>query len=198
MKGMILAYQDYTPHDASVRDRVSIAFKTWEASGARLFPYRGEMDSREIGDHRGCPFVADVIDAGFASGHEQILIISNNDIIFGEGLGDAIRQSCLNYHCYWAYRVPHLGGEPDGGLDLFAMTRGFWRMIRHHFPDLLLGYYYWDQIMAKLMKWSGCPEGARLYFHTAHPGIETRQQSPGQLYNIATAKKWLKENGEPE
>lgn len=195
---MVIAYQHYTPADAAARQRNAAAYATWQNSGARLFPFVGDVTSRFIGDPRGCPFVADIIDAAVQSGPERIIIITNNDILIGPGLGDAIRESCHNYGCYWAYRVPHVGGQPDGGRDLFAMTRSWWLQVGALFPDLLIGYYYWDVIMAKLMEWGGCPEGPRLYFHPPHPGIELRQNSPGQRYNIDTAKKWLKDQGEPE
>jgi hypothetical protein len=197
MNGMVIAFQEYIPADAAARARNSEAFRTWQASGARLFPYVADVTSKYIGDPRGCPFVADIIDAAFASGSERIAIITNNDILFGPGLVEAITQSCHSFGCYHALRVPHAGGEPDGGRDLFAMTRAWWGACGPYFPDLLLAYYYWDVILAKLMEWSGCPEGPRLYFHPPHPGIEVRKNSPGQKYNIVTAEKWLREQGEP-
>lgn len=196
MNGMILAYQDYVAADPLNRARNAAAFETWKTSGARLFPYTANVTSRHIGDSRACPFVADILDAAFASGPERIVIITNNDILIGPGLLESIQASCNRNGCYWARRVPHAGGETDGGMDLFAMTRSWWEMAGPHFPDLLIAYYYWDVILAKLMEWSGCPEGLRLYFHPPHPGIETRQNSPGQRYNIATAEKWLREQGE--
>lgn len=197
MKHMVIAYQDFTPSDPAVRARNDEAFITWQ-NGARLFPYRGARTSKLLGDNRGVPFVRDILDAAFASGKERIAIITNNDIRFGNGLLEAVKDHCDQYFCYWAYRVPCPGGEPDGGIDLFAMTRGWWKQVSPIFPDLLIGYSYWDRIMMEFMKWSRCPEGPRLYFHTPHPGIETRRESRGERYNQTTARRWLRGQGEPE
>lgn len=198
MTGTVIAYQYYIPADAGARQRNSEAYATWKASGARLFPYSAELTSKHIGDPRACPFVSDIINAAFESGPERTVIITNNDIIFGDGLGHAIRDSCDRHGCYWAYRTPHLGGDPDGGLDLFAMTKGWWEHAQIFWPDLLLGYSWWDNILRRIMIWSGCPEGPRLYFHRPHPGIELRRQSRGEIYNQNTAREWLRQHQEPE
>lgn len=198
LAGMVVAYQYYEPIDAQSRIRNAEAYKTWIDRGARMFPFVATQTSVEIGDKRGVPWVADVIDAAFASGDENIAIITNNDIRFGPHLGKAIHESCQKHFCYWAYRVPGPGGPPDGGLDVFAFTRAWWTKCKPSFPDLLLGYSYWDNILRRMMIWGGCPEGPREYFHTPHPGIEMRRHSIGELYNQRVARQWLRDNNEPE
>lgn len=197
MTGMVIVYQDYTPADAGSRARNAIAFTSWQ-TGARLLPFKSDCNSRHIGDPRGVPFVKDMLDAAFSTGDERIAIITNNDIIFGNGLGEAIREHCSNHGCYWAWRIAYEGAEPDGGLDLFAVTRIWWEKCGPFFPDLLIGYSWWDNILRRMMQWTGTPEGPRLYFHTPHPGIEMRRNSPAERYNQHTAREWLRANNEPE
>lgn len=198
MTGMVIAYQYYQPQEPASRARNDAAYQTWINRGARLFPFVATQTSKEIGEKRGVPWVADLIDAAFASGNENIAVITNNDIQFGEHLGKVIRESCDKHHCYWAFRVPHRGGPPDGGLDVFAFTRAWWIKCSPMFPDLLLGFSWWDNILRRMMIWGGCPEGQREYFHTPHAGIEMRRHSPGESYNQRIARQWLRDNNEPE
>lgn len=198
MIGMVVAYQYYKSGDKGTQQRESAAYDTWARSGARMFPFVAQQTSRDLGDARACPFVIDLIDAAFASGNENIVVVCNNDIRFGDGLGNAIRESCEKFHCFWSYRVASPGGEPDGGVDLVAITRAWWAFCGRYYPDLLLGYSYWDNIIRRFMIWSGCPEGPRLYFHTPHVGIDGRRKTPGENYNQRLARWWLRQQGEPE
>lgn len=170
---------------------------TWQASGFNLLPFKSSFGSNSFGDRRNTPFVHDMIDHAIDHGCDA-LIISNNDIVLDEKLGEFVNESCNRHGCYWAYRIPHAGGEPDGGIDLFAMTPEWWKACGMWFPDLLIGYRWWDNILRRLMVMSGCPEQPRLYYHNPHHGIESRNDSPGEAYNQYVAREWLRKNGENE
>src|SRR5207247_7619113 len=125
-----------------------------------------------------------------------IVIITNNDIIIGDGLREAIKKSCAAWGCFWSYRLDKPGGQTDQGADLFAFTRDWWRLHEHLFPDFLLGYWWWDDVMVRMMRWSGCQEQPRLYYHEPHTGVTARNGTPGAKYNERLAQAWLLEHDE--
>jgi hypothetical protein len=187
---MVLAYSYFEPRSEETRQRNREALSTWPLLGARMYPFVGTRDSRGVGDPYGMPFVRDMIHAAFSSGDEGIAVISNNDIRFDPKLGDDIRRSCAKWGCYWSYRVPNPGGGPDGGVDVVAMTRAWWHLHERQIPDLLFGTIHWDQVMNKVMRWSGCHDGAHLCYHTPHTGCKERKNTPGEKYNVRLATDW--------
>jgi len=193
---MVLAFSDFTPSDQDTKRRQDAAFQTWAMLNARLFSFRGIRSSKIIGDNRDMPFVRDMIEAAMVSGGESIVVISNNDIKVDGRLRQAIQMSCLNYGCWWSYRTENPGGVTDQGADLFAFTRCWWNSHQHLFPDFLLGYWWWDDVMVRLMRWSGCGEQERLYYHEPHRGVTVRLNSPGAMHNDRLANQWLREHDE--
>jgi len=190
-------FSDYTPNDPDAQRRHNAAYATWVKSGFNLLPFKGERNSSHYGDRRKTPFIHDMLEHAFDVGCNAA-VLSNNDVVLDNLLGDGIAVSCQRHGCYWAYRIPHIGGQPDCGIDLFAMTPEWWKVCGNWFPDLLLGYRWWDNIMRRLMIMSGCDEQQRLYYHEPHQGIEGRNDSPGEIYNQWVAKEWLRVNGERE
>lgn len=192
--GMVLVYSDWRPSDPDTQRRNSAAMNTWSNLGARFYPFRSTR--KFVPDPNAQPFIRDMIAGALSSGAEEIVVITNNDIKMDPRLGAAIRKSCYEYGCYWAMRTSGPGADTDRGADLFAFTRSWWTIHQHMFPDILLGYYWWDQIMTKLMQWSGCQEQPRLYYHEPHKGVLNRLNDAGQAHNVNTAKAWLAANDE--
>jgi hypothetical protein len=192
----VLVFSDWKPTDPDTKRRNDAAYSTWNILGIRLLPFVGNRNSIRVGDKRAMPFVRDMLDAAFAGG-ENIAIIINNDIQVDLRLSAAIERSCAEVGCWWSYRLDKPGGKTDQGADLFAMTRQWWMMHRHLYPDFLLGYWWWDDVMVRLMRWSGCPERERLYYHEPHPAATvTRGGTPGMLHNERLALAWLAEHDE--
>lgn len=164
---------------------------TWPVLNARIIPFASARSSAQIGDKRAMPFVRDMIHAAFSTGDECIAVICNNDIQMGAGLREAIIESCRKVECFWAHRVPEPNGKPDGGVDLVAMTRRWWHLHAHMLPDLLHGYRWWDQVLLRLMIWSGCKEGPRLYYHEPHANDHrSRLKTPGAEWNERLGQQW--------
>lgn len=194
----VLVFSANTAKDRDTKRRQDAAYVTWPLLKARQLPFAAKRTSLQMGDQRAMPFVRDMIEAGFATGPEEVLILLNNDIKVDERLGAAIRQSCAEYGCYWAYRLDRPNGKTDQGADCFAFTRYWWTVHRHLFPDFLLGYWNWDDCLVRLMRWSGCNEQARLYYHEPHPSTQspTRLASAGQQHNNTLWTQWLTEHQE--
>lgn len=197
---MVRVTRDYVPKDKKVKAREHRARKTWKLFEARELLYQNNgRSSADLGDKRALPYVKDMIDVALMSGKENIVVIHNNDIAFDDRLQLVVGEWCKHHGCYWAYRVPKRHDvHTDGGCDFFAFTREWWALNKHMMPDLFLGQRWWDNILRRLMKWSGCPEGPRLYYHEPHPGVETRNDSPAEKHNVELARVWLKEHDEPE
>lgn len=195
---MVLAFKEWKPKDPSTLLRVQKAMATWENLGARQIGWKGGRSSTQMGDPHNLPFFRDMIKMAWDSGTEDIIVVANNDISFDPKLPDAIRQSCLKYGCYWAYRVEQPGGKTDRGIDVVAFTRKWWQLHHQFIPDLLFGHWWWDNIVGRVMEWSGCLEGERFYYHPNHAGwMVTRNRTPAWKYNWNLASKWLQEYGEP-
>lgn len=195
----VLVFSDFRPHDSETVRRQNAAFKTWGSLGARMHPFHPKRNSTQFGDNRAMPFVRDMIRSGFESGSEDIVVITNNDILFSDSLAKSIDNACEAHGCWWSYRVNGLtGNNTDQGADTFAFTRSWWHLHEHLFPDFLLGYWWWDDVMVRLMRWSGCDEQERLIFHEPHPHTQSpnRTNTPGHHYNENLANLWLKTHEE--
>ncbi len=190
-----LVHSEYTPADAETAARQAEARSSWPTLGARVVPFVGQRDSRSIGDSLALPFVRDMIEAALASGPESIIAIANNDIAFDPRLGKAVRKSCGVHGCYWAYRAIDAQGNTDQGGDFFAFTRTWWKLHQHFFPDMLLGRYWWDDILIRIMRWSGCDEQRRLIFHQPHKSADSHT-GPAHDHNVKSAQQWLRQYDE--
>lgn len=194
---IVLAYSYFKPRDEDTKRRQDRAWLSWPLLKARLFGYSGTRTSDVVGDRHSMPFVRDMIVAAMNSGEDGIIALTNNDIIFDHDLHDAVVESCRNTGCYWAYRVESpTKTTTDNGADVFAFTRRWWIMHEKLFPDFLLGYPWWDDVMVRMMRWSGCAEQPRLYYHEPHPGYGTRTNTPGHNHNERLATAWLTQHHE--
>ena len=197
-ENIVLAFSQWTPKDDGTRQRHRRAFDSWSLLGARLLPYVGERDSSIIGDHSKMPFICDMINASAVTGSENIIALTNNDIVFDPELRESVVDSCRKYGCFWAYRLD-TSGRTDNGVDFVAFTRQWWDLHLSLFPDFIMGCTCWDDIMARIMQWSGCRECERLYYHENHPlAAIVRANTPGIKYAERLGSDWIKKYGEPK
>jgi hypothetical protein len=155
----------------------------------RLLPFVSDQNSRQIGDPHALPFVKDMIEYGFQDG-EDIVVVSNNDIRFVPQTKAAIQKSCDEFGCFWTQRLDD-NGLPDGGCDTFAVTHWWWNLNVDVFPDFFLAARGWDAVLRELMETSGCPEGARVCFHTPHQNDHRqRLHTPAARWNEHLLNEW--------
>lgn len=191
--GICLVHSEFTPADKETAERHKRAMDTWPRLGAMVLPFAPARDSSSIGDPKKMPFVRDMIEAALEAFPDSIVAISNNDVGFHHGLAEEVIWSCSQTGCYWSYRLDGTTGKTDMGADFFAFTPKWWRLHERFFPDFLLGYCWWDDMLGRLMLWSGCEEQRRLVFHEPHPGaIVTRPHAPGAAYNERLAMEWMR------
>lgn len=190
--GIVHVFSSFKPSDPVELSRTMAAQQTWSLIQSRKLSFTGNRNGiNAIRDSRDVPFVKDMINEAFATGPENICLITNNDIEFIPGLQETIVKSCDEYGCFWSYRLNGSFTDTDEGADCFGITRRWWNLHQHLIPDFLLGYWWWDDIMIRVMRWSGCNEQMRMYHHTPHPGVSNRLTTPGQAYNVKIAEQWL-------
>lgn len=188
-----LTFQYFRTADPSTQARNDAAYATWPKLRAELAPYEPGRTSKAMGDTRAMPYLRDMILHALTATQSSIIALINNDIILLDGIDQAVRESCDKYGCYWSYRLFDDSGNTDDGADFFAFTRCWWDLHQHYFPDFLLGYWGWDDVLVRMMRWSGCREQRRLTFHRPHPTTQspTRLHAPGHHYNMQLFDKWL-------
>lgn len=195
---MVLVYNDFKSSDPNVIERQDRAMKTWKLLPCRQYSFPAERTSALIGDKRKVPFIRDMINGAISTGSESVIAITNTDISFDAKLYDKVMESCKEFGCYWAYRAVDSNKETDYGADFFAFTRAWWFQHEHLYPDLILGYYWWDDVFVRMMRWCGCTEMERLYYHESHPGqtATDRIKSVGGAYAQNLALEWIKNHYE--
>jgi hypothetical protein len=193
---IVLVFNDFKTTDRNTQKRQQAARKTWNNLPCRMCPFPAKRTSLNLGDKFVSPFVRDMIQGAMGTGDEGIIAITNTDIQFGPMLHREVVKACKEFGCYWSYRLvgPH---KTDHGVDFFAFTRAWWFQRQHLYPDLLLGYYWWDDLMVRMMRWCGCTERPRAYSHEPHGGSSAeRQLTPGGLHNHRLGLAWLTEHHE--
>jgi hypothetical protein len=194
---IVLVHDSFNSNDPATKKRQEDAKATWHHLPCRLYPFPAERTSAQLGDPFSAPYIRDMIHGAISSGTENIIAITNTDIKFDSALHPAVIESCRKYGCFWSYRICGPNKATDDGADFFAFTRAWWFQHEHVYPDLLLGYYWWDDLFTRMMQWSGCPEQERLYYHDPHPnGGSTRICSIGGRHNEKLALQWLAKHNE--
>lgn len=214
---VVHVYPDHIPALGADQKRQSIAQGSWSGPvdgwmklnlGVATSPYSSaHRDSKDIGDDRALPYVHDVIEEGmrYCAGDGDAVILTNTDVGCVPDLRQHIdpllnRGACFGYRLNFDH-IPHafnrdetLRGEWDGGIDLFAFTRGFWREHRDKFPDAIMGAPFWDLHFRDLIRSLG---GAELYgciWHETHPSIWKTRTFPSNQYNQRLYLEFQKDN----
>lgn len=186
----ILVYSDYSPSDPDTKRRNDLAYQSWVASGIKLLPFKSEENSSKIGDPHAVFFVRDMIEAGFAAGAYNIVLIANNDIQLEPGAVEKIEKHITDTGCYWAYRKDQQGNV-DGGVDLIGVSMWWWVLNGPMYLDFCHSCRGWDAAMKDLMELSGSLEGPRVYVHPRHDNDHRRRlHTPAARYNEALWDKW--------
>lgn len=172
--------------------------------------------SKNVGDHRGVPFIKDLVNkAADLALDEDLIVLTNRDTCFSSGLTEAILSTMLAYPGLSAHRydfhhplyqlyTPNQAilGNWYCGCDLFCFTRKFWLDHRDEYPDMFLGTEAWDWIMRELIKkYGGVDIHYGLIYHEFHPAYwyqpSVKNSNPAQKHNVSFARKFLMQNRLP-
>lgn len=203
---------DEGPGPEDVR-RMGVARDSWAQeyafggcwTGTR-FPVNRARTSREIGDDRPVPYIADIIAhaARFCRSPDDVIAWTNSDVSFAPGLTGHILDKCARHGAAFTHRwdlhhvkltrpfvnegqVRRLRWYP--GSDAFFFTLRWWRQNGADFPDMVMGREHNDQIFRQLIKLrSGVDsEIEHAIYHEKHESFWESPQAfatnPGNIYN---------------
>lgn len=158
-----------------------------------------------LGDTREVPFVADVIRAGLkmTKRDSDIVVITNSDVGFTPGLTDRLNMLVSAKGAAFAYRFNQptcpsgfasaARGSWDGGLDLFAFTRGWLKQHLDRMPDMVMGCTHWDLVYRDRIKQTGGGDLTGAIWHEPHKSFWTQnRENVGNTHNIDLARAFFK------
>jgi len=142
----------------------------------------------QFGDARSVPFVKDMVEAGFATGADAV-VLSNSDVGWAVSGCAAlkVRQALERQGAAYCWRfdferIPQpldhgqtVSGLHIGGLDLFAFSRSWWEKYRDQLPDCVMGCADWDLMYRDLVRVFGGAELYGLIWHELHPSVWQKQ-----------------------
>lgn len=156
-------------------------------------------------DKRRVPYLKDLIDYAFKMPGE-ICVLSNLDVIPIGSLTRHLLAAFDKHPCCYSYRrdfdqfrvlTPlqiRLETRAYAGLDLFALTRGWWAEHRNDLPDLVYAAECWDYCLKTLMDATGGKPFYYLIYHVAHqPESIRNKDSAAQKHNRKLAGEFLKQ-----
>jgi hypothetical protein len=220
-------------HDP-VDERTQRAVKSWEPLQGdrwRTIPvWKYPRSSQSIGDQRGLPMLKDLLQIGMEQCHKDsdIVCLTNGDNLLHVTLPQALEFYMADVPAICSFRLNVTGaprmnsdpgvlcriGKPDFGRDLFAFRRWWleknWALI----PDMFLGEWEWDLILALLIRRSngveikeknqlhyGNPKSELPLGYVLHEIHERKWMSqealtmPAKWHNQRLAKDWYKAQG---
>lgn len=202
----------YESDDPNTRRRMELAKASWTAryddgQWKPLWMARFARSSANIGDHRGVPYVKDMLDAALENADRCVM--TNADVGVIDDAPRYIDIALDNVGCLYSKRAEFgrldaipLAADVENatlhcGGDLFAMTREWWNLRRQMYPDLLTATEGWDFCMKVLMRESGFVPSGVLCWHERHASHwhSNMMRCPAQRYNRTVARQWAIENG---
>ena len=164
------------------------------------------------------PYVNDLFDRACENrDSEDIVIYSNADIGFVPDACVRIVFALQANNAGYVFRVdfPRLASPPTaeqmlhgqeyGGTDVFFFRVDWWRACREFMPLLLVAREAWDPVLRIIMEKTNPNKPLsipRICWHERHGGdghwesAPNRYTLPGQRYNLALAKTFMKQNNQ--
>jgi len=220
-------------HDP-VDERTRRAMQSWEPLQSDQFRtiqvWKYPRNSAQIGDKRGLPMLRDLLKIGLdaCTKENDIVCLTNGDNLLHVTLGPALEHYMKDVPALCSFRLNVTGcprmsadpgvlcrlGKPDFGRDLFAFRRWWLRKNWDLIPDMYLGEWEWDLILALLIRrGNGVPVKDKQELSFGHPKTEIplgyvlhemheRQWMspealhwPAKWHNQRVAKEWYKAQG---
>lgn len=190
-------------------DRTARAVQSWQALQSDTFEtvqvWKYPRSSAQIGDKRSLPMLRDLLEIGLARCRTEhdIVCLTNGDNLLHATLPAALAHYMADVPALCSFRLnveaaPRMTadpsilsklGKPDFGRDLFAFRRWWleknWSLI----PDMFLGEWEWDLILALLIRrGNGVPLREKSELHYGHP----RSELPlGYVLHEVHERKWM-------
>lgn len=190
-------------------ERTRRAMVSWQALQSERWEtvhvWRYPRNSQQIGDKRALPMLRDLLKIGIEKCHRpnDIVCLTNGDNLLHVTLPEALEHYMQDIPAICSFRLnvtstPRMTadpavlcktGKPDFGRDLFAFRKWWleknWELI----PDMYLGEWEWDLIMALLIRrGNGVPVTDKGELHMGNP----RSELPlGYVLHEIHERKWM-------
>jgi hypothetical protein len=173
-------WSDYAPPDARERARFAVALASWGAAGWRELRVTDDELPRHWSERgKRLPFVVDVVDRAIAAAAPgEIIVLTNRDTVTRPGVVEDLEIFLRTRPACYGRRRNRNGitlpldnswfddGKEDGGTDLFAARREWWKVQRPELDGFLLGVDPWDAIATYLVDgWSSAAHVPGLVLH---------------------------------
>lgn len=195
-------------HDP-IDDRTRRAMKSWELLQSDTFKtvqvWKYPRNSAQIGDKRGLPMLRDLLQIGMeqCERDNDIVCLTNGDNLLHVTLPQALAHYMSDVPAICSFRLnvseaPRMNadpsvlatlGKPDFGRDLFAFRKWWLDQNYYLIPDMYLGEWEWDLILALLIRrGNGVPVGDKGELHYGNP----RSELPlGYVLHELHERKWM-------
>lgn len=189
--------------------RTARAMSSWELLQSEHFKtiqvWKYPRNSQQIGDRRGLPMLRDLLKIGLESCRKRndIVCLTNGDNLLHVTLGVVLDHYMRDVPAICSFRLnvttcPRMNadpsilarlGQPDFGRDLFAFRRWWLEQNFDLIPDMFLGEWEWDLILALLIRRAnGVPINVKNELHHGHP----RSELPlGYVLHEVHERKWM-------
>ena len=199
---------------------------TWETVQVWKYP----RNSQQIGDKRALPMLRDLLQIGLdrCARDNDIVCLTNGDNLLHVTLPAALEHYMKDIPAICSFRLnvmdaPRMNadpsvmarlGKPDFGRDLFAFRKWWLEANWHLIPDMFLGEWEWDLILALLIRRGNgvnVVEKHELHYgnprselplgyvlHEVHDRKWMSQEAlrmPAKWHNQRLAKEWYKAQG---
>ena len=215
---MIHVFSRFPTKDTDTLRRQTLAQSTWVGQRWKELPVDDAILNRRFPENgKLIPYVKDLFDMACANASDdEAIVYSNADIGMVPQASVNIAFALQANNAGYAFRVdfPRLSvvpsvanvekGQEYCGTDVYFFRAAWWKACRHAFPDMLIAREAWDPCLRVLMEETNenQPLGLRrICWHERHSGpghwetTANRYTLPGQRYNLALAKMFMKQHG---
>jgi hypothetical protein len=197
---MVHVVNTYTSSNQRENDRMSRARKTWNQ--IPLLMIRDDELARnsktEFGDKKGMPFVRDLVELGFDTGAETVILTNADsclvrdikEYILGDTPATSRRVNLMKIPRIH-YSRASLGHDGFHGIDLIVIPKWWWKEAKY--PDLLMGYEGWDWVFRFMIN---NPIEPPIVYHEYHyEAYWVSCNDRGTLWNKYLCRKWAAASG---
>lgn len=192
-----LVHVAYQPTTSSFR--YAFARQSWKLAGLSTFAYTKHHD---VGQKIVVPILSALLNDSFEATGADFILYTNSDIALVESTISDLQPYLIQGEAYYIpnRQVKNFGRYfkspsdiealpfPMWGADTFLISRQWWQDKALFFPEFLIGFPVWDEVLIKLIGSNN--RLPTIAYHEEHPSYWKSVDSafdPGLLYNFKKA-----------
>lgn len=206
-------YSDFVPKPddaARYSNPVALWDRQYETKRWIHLPIPNACLNRSFQDSTGrtVPYVKDLVNYTFKNTTADVCVLMNMDILPSPSITALLTRAMLSHTAAFSYRRDvdafrplddkqiRIQTQVYSGVDLFAISRDWWKQNEPSYPDMLYATEAWDFILHLLMRDTGGQEFLYLIYHVLHTPEGARNYgSTSQNHNRRLCEPWLANRG---